>query len=169
MNVSHEVLLPKHIVAKQLEVSLLVIVNRDKDNPILRQQFTSQLQAGRHKHQPGRVCATATRGEVKDALCLILVDTQLPGQFLCCEAKLVVIDETIRAGIVGRVDIDAFHPSGIRLQQVFERIEIISLNFSMSKAPSAVKHPAKCSFSANNFFELGFTPLLSSTICLGEF
>ena len=72
----YKVLLTKNIVTEQLQICLFIVINRDKDNAVLAQQVTGQLQAGRHKHQPGRMGAAASRGEVKDTLCLVLFNAQ---------------------------------------------------------------------------------------------
>ena len=128
---SYKILLPKHIIAKQLQVSLLIIIDTDKDNTILGKQLTRQLQAWRHEHQPSRMSRATTACHVEDTFSFLFIHTQTLLQLFGSKAETVVIHKSVRARIVRRVDVDTFHSPCIRFQQVLQGIQVIATDINI--------------------------------------
>lgn len=103
----------------------LIVVARNEDHAILAQQVPGDVQARQHHRQPVAVIVAvllavlaketfahqgAVVGQIVDALEVVLL------AFL----KTVGIDETVRAGVVGRVDVDQLDLAEVRLLQDLE-------------------------------------------------
>ena len=102
----------------------LVIVNTDKNHPVLAQQVAGEKEAGVHHAQPVGVKTTAGLGigRLLDPLF-----AHLPGvaQIILEPFAVVIgIDEFV-AGVVRRVDIDHLDLAVIRLLQQLEDFEIV--------------------------------------------
>ncbi|MBA7674976.1 hypothetical protein ES703_83204 [subsurface metagenome] len=81
---SDEILLPKHLVHQHPQLVHLVVVDADKDSPVLSQQLPGQHQARIHHGQPGRVVAAAGLGvggqQVALSVCNVRMASRLPAQ-----------------------------------------------------------------------------------------
>ena len=83
----------------------LVVVDGHINYAVLGQQFLCQFQSPVHEFQPLRM-----------AIAVVFVD------------KTVVVNEIPFAGVVGRVNLDALHPPGVRHAQGAQRVEVVTLN-----------------------------------------
>ena len=83
----HKVLPTKDFVADNLEVSLLVIVDGDPDGAVFAEELAQEFEARVHQVEPSGVL------------------------------EIVVVVLEGRAGVVGRVDVDALDLSGVEGQE----------------------------------------------------
>jgi len=102
-----EVSTPEHFVHDDLEVVPLIVVDGHPDRAILGQKIAEQFQPGPHHGEPLRVL------------------------------KVVVVVLEGGARVVGRIDIDAFHPTGIEGQQRFQRLQVVALDQYVARATVA--------------------------------
>ena len=121
-----ETILAKHLITHQLQICLLIVIYRDKDNTILCKQISRQHQSRIHKHQPCRMGRAAALGEIEDALGFILGDRKLACKFFDLETKRVIVDKAVRTGVIRRIDVDALHLPLLGLQEVLQRVEVVA-------------------------------------------
>ena len=89
---------PKYLIHCYTQVRFFIIINRNPDTAILGQQVAQQFQAR--------------------------VDQAQPGGML--QAVVVMLEGA--AGVVGRVDVDAFDLPGVVGQQGFEGVQVVALD-----------------------------------------
>ena len=101
----HKVLLTKDLITDAAQVMLLMVINRDKDHAVFREELSCQREASMDHRAPVGVKARlgslverkALARTVDNASCLLKVFSAL--------MKFVLIDE-ICTGVIGRVDVD---------------------------------------------------------------
>ena len=101
----------------------LVVVNGDEDGAVLSEEFLEQLEAGPHHAEPLVVALEvfAING-VGGFLEPLSHERGVDG---------VVVAPALRAGVVGRVDIDAVHVAGVARQQGLESFEIVAVDYEV--------------------------------------
>ena len=114
-----EILLAEDLVHRRPQVMELVVVDGDEDRPVLRQQIPEKLQPRPHHAQPFVVPLQILPVHLPVAL------QPLPHQWT---VHLVIVGPALVAGVVGRVDIDAFHPSGVARYQRLQRLQIVAVD-----------------------------------------
>ena len=73
----------------------------------------------------------STRGQINNALGFIFVNTEFLFQFLWCKTEVIVINKVIFTGIIWRININTLHLPCIRLQQVFQRIQVVTTDIDI--------------------------------------
>ena len=114
-----EILLAEDLVHRRPQVMELVVVDGDEDRPVLRQQLPEKLQPRPHHAQPFVVPLQILPVHLPVAL------QPLPHQRA---VHLVVVGPALIAGVVGRVDIDAFHPPRVARYQRLQRLQIVAVD-----------------------------------------
>ena len=125
-----EILLAENLVHHHPQMMLLVVVDGNEDRPVPRQQLLEQLQARPHHAQP-----------LLMALQVLAVDRTVllqpsPHQRA---VDVVVVAPPLVAGVVGRVDIDAFHPLGVARQQCLECLEVVAVDDQVVVRPGRIE------------------------------
>ena len=103
-----------------------IVIDGDKNYAVLFKQISCQKQARVHKHQPGRMRRGTSHCQIQNPSCLFILNAQLSAQFFWREVKIIIIYETIRTGIVGRINIDALYLARIGFFQMFQCVKIVS-------------------------------------------
>ena len=98
----------KHLITQQLQLCLLIIINGDKDNALIRQQLLGNLQALVHKREPLGVTVAVLGVH-----------------------KRVVVDEVLVARIIRRIDIDDVYLSLMGIGEGGEGFQVVALNKDM--------------------------------------
>ena len=98
---------------------LFVVVDGDEDCAVVGQEFFEEVEAGPHHAEPFVVAfqVLAVHGAV------------LAEPFAHQGAvDLVVVDPAFVAGVVGRVDVDAFDAAGVAGEEGFEGVEVVAVD-----------------------------------------
>lgn len=123
----NKILLTKHLVAQPFEVRHLIIIDRNKDEAIVRQQVTRQFKARVHHIEPiGMIAALGFR--IGRELLAFFVDLARPFK-IGLEALLVVVrvDEVL-AGVIRGIDIDHLDLRVVVLLQDLEHLKVVTLD-----------------------------------------
>ena len=106
----------QRLIQQQFQLGAVFIVDADQQHPILGQQVAGEQEATVHEFQPFAVFVE-----------IILVH------------EAVVVDEILVAGVVRRVDTDAFYPARMGHAQIAQRVEIVPFDEEIAPWP----HPAR--------------------------
>ena len=117
----HKIPLSEHLITEQFEVGLLVVVDRDKDNPTVGEEVFGDAEAFAHKGEPFAV-----------AVAVLAVD------------KAVVVNEVLVARVVGRVDIDDVNLTFVGIREGGEGFEVVALNQDMIRGIFTPIGECKC-------------------------
>tara|TARA_R110002049_G_scaffold120546_4_gene275064 strand:- start:3617 stop:4237 length:621 start_codon:yes stop_codon:yes gene_type:complete len=115
-NITDEIPPPENLIHHDLEVMSLVVVDGYPDGAVLAQEFPKQHQPGHDHRQPFRVL----------------------------QAVVVMLES--RSRVVGRVDVDAFHPARVERQQRLQRLQVVPLHQqvplvgAIAPAPRQLRH-----------------------------
>jgi len=110
----------------------LIIINSDEDCAIVSEELMEETEARVHHAEPlvvsGEICSEGPNG--------------FPQPFLDGWAvDVVVVDPTFIAGIIGRIDEDAFDSAGVVGEECFEREEVIAFNEEVASTEGFVLNP----------------------------
>ncbi len=109
----------KYLIHHQPKIVRLRVINADENHPILRQQPMQQLQARVHHAEPfvvaGKVFAFFADHLAEPFFKLRIVD-------------VVVVNPAFVAGVVGRINVDAFDAAFVFGEQGFQRFQIVAVN-----------------------------------------
>ena len=109
--------MPKDLIANTFEIVEFIIINADKDCPVVGKQPLQQLEPGVHHAQP-----LVVAGEVF----ALLADHVAQPLFNARVADIVVIHPALVARVIGGIDIDALDAALVLGQQGFERLQIVA-------------------------------------------
>ncbi len=99
-NICNEIVYTKNLIAYQPKVSLLCIINTNKDDPILRKQSLKKYKPGIHHTKPLIVAA--------QVLAFFTYNLSEPfANFRVID--IIIVDPALISGIIWRIDIDAFN------------------------------------------------------------
>ena len=115
-----EILLPENLVHQQPQAVLLVVIDGHEDYPVVGQQFPKKLEAGPHQAEPLIV-----------PFQVVPVNHLIQPRLEVGVAHIVVVDPSLVAGVVGRIDIDAFDPSGESRKQSLEGVEVVAVDYEV--------------------------------------
>ena len=116
--ISDKIPIPKNLIANQLQCRLLIIINRDKNHPVIRQKLLQQLQTRIHHAQPFVVAAQI----------LTFFADHFAQPFLYARVvHIVVVHPALIARVIRRVDVNAVHPPAKFRQQAFERKQVVAV------------------------------------------
>ncbi len=93
--IRHEVHAPENFIAEHLEVVALIVIYGDPERPVCRQELADDLKSVAHQRQPDGVLH-----------------------------PIVIMGEGA-AGVIGRIDEDTFHLTGVLLFQRLQRQQVI--------------------------------------------
>lgn len=113
-----EIVRSENFVAKQFQVGEFVVVDRNKDYPVLRQQLMQQFQTRIHHAEPLVVAAQILALLAHD-LAQPLLDFRV--------VHVVVVNPLFVARVVRRIDIDALDSPLVFGQQRFQRLQIVAV------------------------------------------
>ena len=125
-NICNKTFLSKHLITEILQISLLIVINRNKDHAVVCQQVACKRQSGQHECEPSRMAGTSTTCHVKDACSTFGRDIQTHGQLISGKIEFVVIHKSIRSCVVWRVDIYNLHLAAIRLYKMLQGIQVVA-------------------------------------------
>ena len=131
---SEEILLAEYLVHRRPQVMELVVVDGDEDRAVLRQQLPEKLQPRPHHAQPFVVPLEVLPVHLPVAL------QPFPHQRA---VHLVVVGPPLVAGVVGRVDIDAFHPPRVARYQRLQRLQIVAVDNQIAVRPPRLHRPLR--------------------------
>ena len=126
---------PKYLITDFPEIFHLIVINRDEDNPVIRQQILGHFEPGIDHVEPVCVEAPIALG-IGYHTVLLFVELSAAGHVLVCGLCEVILVNEIIAGVVRRVDVYHLHFSEIGLPQEFEHLEIVSFDVEV---PGAVE------------------------------
>ena len=116
---SEKIACAKNLVADKFKVRLFVIVDRNENGAVVGEQIAQEFEAGIHHAKPfivsGEVFAFPADDFAEPALDSWVVD-------------VIVVNPALVAGVVGRVDINAFDAAGETREQRFEREQVVGVN-----------------------------------------
>ncbi|GHV23557.1 hypothetical protein AGMMS49959_16960 [Planctomycetales bacterium] len=115
---------PKHLIHQQLQIRLFVVVNGDKNHAGVFEQAFGDDEAWIHKGKPRGVGTFA--GEGADAGDFGVGQAQFFLQLLVGELEIVAVNKAVRAGVVGRVNVNDIHFAGVGVLKVFEGVEVVA-------------------------------------------
>ena len=124
----------KNLLADLLQVGDLMFVHVDENGAVLRQQVPGQLQPRVYHIQPVRMepaAALVVPAQVKQQIPLRIVLPAGLGKGAVSHGEVVMIDEAVPAGVIGRIDIDHLHFAQIGFPQQLEHIQIIPLDIEV--------------------------------------
>ena len=116
--ICNKTFLSKHLITEILQISLLIVVNRNKDHAIVCQQVACKRESGQHECEPSRMAGASTTCHVKDAGSTFGRDIQTHGQLISGKIEFVVIHKSIRPCVIWRVDIYNLHLATVRLYKM---------------------------------------------------
>ena len=96
---------------------LLVVVDGNENHAVIGEQLLKQLQARPHHAEPLVV-----------AFQVFVVNRLMEPLFHQRAVHSIVVGPALVAGVVGRVDVDAFDAAGVAGQQGFECLEVIAVD-----------------------------------------
>ena len=118
-NIADEIRTSENLIANQLQCRLLIIINRDKNHPIIRQKLLQQFQTRIHHAQPFVVAAQI----------LALAPDHFAQPFLYARVvHIVVVHPALVARVIRRVNVNAVDAPAKLGQQAFERKQIVAVN-----------------------------------------
>ena len=131
-DVRHEARRAEDLVADKLEVRELRVVDADEDGARRREQPSQQLQPRVHHAQP-LVVSAEVFALLADDLPEPLPDARV--------VYVVVVDPSLVAGVVRRIDVDAVNLALVLRQQRLERLEVVAVDDHVPAVrPAAVQH-----------------------------
>ena len=154
---TNEIVYPPNLITNLPKILYLIIINRNKNNPILRQQRTSNHKSWINHITPIRM-ETSTRLSVLEifvsqfihsATCLVILFRR--------HSKIIMIDKVVTR-IIGRVDIDHLHLAHIRTLQQFQHFEVVALDievFGIVPIQGILHHRTECLVYGSSSFCLG--------------
>ena len=116
-DIGNKAVTAENLITNQLEIGILRIINADENNTIVRQQLLQQLQARVHHAQP-LVMAGQILALFADDLAQPLFDLR--------GIDIIIVDPSLVAGVVGRIDVDALDTPLLPGQQCFQGFQIIA-------------------------------------------
>ena len=116
----HKIPCPKNLIANQFQICLLVIVNADKNCPVVAQKFLQQLQARIHHAEPF-VVAGEVFGFLADNLSQPFADFG--------RVYIVVVNPVFVSCIVRWIYVYALNASFVFGQKGFEGFEVVAVNY----------------------------------------
>lgn len=125
--ITYKILLTEHIFTQLSQVRFFIIINRNKDDPIVAQQFLSDFQSRVHHIEPIGVEASVGGGVAGESIALVVVVAGDGAVFLAGLGEVVLVDEVI-AGVVGRVDVDHLDLAPVVVAEELQHIQVIPLN-----------------------------------------
>ncbi len=130
----NKVSLSENLIHQQAQRRHLVVVDGNEDGAVLAQELLQQNEARIHHRQPA-VVPVQRLAFLADHLAQPLADLRA--------VDVVVVNPALVAGVVGRVDVDALHLSGIAGQQGLERMQVVALHdqvAAVSVAAGQLRH-----------------------------
>ena len=127
-----EILLPKNLIAQQLQLRLFVVVNRNEDHAIVAQQVFGQQQARVHEREPAAVGAGAV--DVFDVVDVVRGVPQLSEHLALAGGEVVAVNEGVVLGVVRRVDVDQLDLAEIAVAQQAQGVEVVALDEQVAGA-----------------------------------
>lgn len=117
----------KHFVANLLQIRLLIIINRDKNHTVVREQISREPQPRVNHRAPFRVEARV--GFVVDLHAVAVLIDMAAFLFVFVEALLevVIVDEVIPR-IIRRIDVNHLDLAEVAFLQQLERVEVVALD-----------------------------------------
>ena len=110
---------------------IFVVVDRDKDHPVVRQQVAGHFQAGIDHIEPIGMETTVGFGialhRVDGLVALLIEQPAALFKLRFALGKVVVIDEIV-ARVVGRIDVDHLHLAEVVLAQEFQHVEVVAFD-----------------------------------------
>ena len=103
-HISYKILLPKHLITKQFQLCLLVVVNRDKNHAVIAQQVFGQQQTRVHKTEPAAVGAGTV--DVFDVVDVVFAVAQLLQYLALLGTEVVAVNKSVALRVVGRVNVN---------------------------------------------------------------
>ena len=122
-----EIILSEHIICYFHQVIHFIVINTDKDNPIVRQQISCQHQPGINHAAPVGMKPSIGVGILEQTVFVLVVHSHLLVFFFLRAHEIIGIDKIV-AGVVRRVDIDHFDLAEIAFLQELEDFQIIALD-----------------------------------------
>ena len=119
----------ENLIHQQPQTRHLVVINRNKNRPVLREELLQQDHARIHHAQPLIMPRKILR---------LLADDGAEPAVDFRGVHLVVVNPALVAGVVGRIDVDAFHLARVFRQQRLEGVEIVPLHDEVSRFRAAV-------------------------------
>ena len=101
-NIASKASFTKHLPAYLSQISRFVIINADKDNPIIRQQIPCQQQTGINHAAPVGMKASVGIGVLEQAVAVLTQLSTLTTPLFPAHPKIVGIDNVV-SGVVRRV------------------------------------------------------------------
>ncbi len=156
-HLSNKIIRTKYLITNLSQILYLIIINRNKYHPILRQQRTSHHEPWINHITPIRMEASTCFGVLEifvsqfihSATCLVILFRR--------HSKIIMIDKVVTR-IIGRVDIDHLHLAHIRTLQQFQHFEVVTLDIQvLGSVPihGVLHHRTECLVDGSSCFCLG--------------
>jgi len=118
--IRYKIIFPEHLITQEFEICLFVIVDGDEDHSAVGEEVFGEFKAFCHEGEPVGV---AERGVFRDG--------DAVGEF--GRETFVTVAETIRAGVVRRVDVDDVHLAAVRVVQARQRVVVLPFDQNMAR------------------------------------